>query len=178
MARGDRAGIVSLISTDLERKAEQKKRNTAADILKTKLNIGGRRDVATIQQAGASAREDVSQTGATFRQNIAVAGDKAVQAMRGRSAINVQTLRGSQAVSLQDLRGEQDTGIQKLQGKQKRSLLSEGARLSENAAASEFSRKSSATKAILATIPVIDSGEFTFDSKKKKEEDSQRLLVP
>ncbi len=164
-----RSQIASLITSDIERKREQKKRQTTADLLKAKMGIGGRKEVAQIQQTGAMEREKAGQTGATYRANIAAAADKAIQAMRGKQAMGVQTLRGKQAVSLQDIKGGQAEDLIEREAFYKGKLAEE-----------ESEREISQTKSILATIPTMDVEEYEFtpEGTQKKKKDSQRLLMP
>lgn len=157
-----RSQIASLITRDLEEKREQKKRTTAADLLKARMGITGRRDVAEIQQTAATGREKMGQVGATYRQNLITAGDKAVQQMRGQQAYGVQKLRGTQGMAKQTLLGEQ-VGEQGERGAYHRRW--------------EAEEESSRGAAQLATIPVMDVGDYIYDAKKKKKEDDY-LSIP
>jgi len=155
--------IASLITSDLRKKREQKKRETAADLLKERMKIAGSKDVAELQQGGAMEREKLSQGGATYRQNIAIAGDKAVQAMKGTQAANVQSIATAGSLAKQNI-----------MGKQAADLLTQTTDI-------EDSRISK----LLATIPSMDEGDFKYDltgteeeEKKKKDLTNTHLAFP
>lgn len=164
-----RSQIAGLISSDLRSKRELKKRTTAADLLKAKMNIGGMRDVAELRREGAMDREKVGQTGATYRKNITIAADKFIQGMRGKQALGVQALRNVGTARIQDIRGEQAED-----------LLGQQADVAKWAAEEEDFRAQAQARTALATIPVMDTGDFAYDlnDPKKKKEENKYLTMP
>ncbi len=149
---GRRSNIVSLISRDLQRKEEQKKRKTAADLLKERMGIVGKKDVAETQREGMLERERLAQSSATARQG-----------MVSRTQTDVQKLRSQGLATIQSMEGRQN-----IEG------LREKGRLASTFALEEEARSESEAKKAMDLVNQYDTDDaFEYDlnlRKKKKEE--------
>lgn len=98
--------IASLITSDLKRKNATKRHATGADVLKAKMNIDGRQNVANINNTASMEREQVGQTGSTYRKNLSIAADKKIQGMQGVNRLAVQKSKNKGSLAAVESRNE------------------------------------------------------------------------
>lgn len=98
--------IASLITSDLKRKDATKRHATGADLLKAKMNISGKENVANINNTGQMEREQVGQTGSTYRKNLSIAADKKIQSMQSTNRLAVQESKNKGGLAAVESRNE------------------------------------------------------------------------
>jgi hypothetical protein len=149
---GKRGQIASLITSDLLRKDETKRRGQDIDVLRERMGIAGAQTREETQQTGAMSREELAQRSATHRTKIAEAGDMARQKLIAQSsykeATDVANIRGDYSLKQQGLANKGAAGVVGEKGKWNSRLAEEEAIRQE---------------ATLAKIPTMSDEPFEYN---------------